>query len=74
MLIDFQYYGMGARKSSQGYFKSGSSSENLYLPSIFDTHPLETWSILDISQGLAPEWASSMIFCRVESGKGRPFT
>lgn len=28
----------------------------------------------EISQGLAPEWASSTIFCRVESGSGRPET
>lgn len=45
-----------------------------YLPSILETHPLETWSILEMSQGRAPEWASSTIFCLVESGKGRPLT
>ena len=45
-----------------------------HLPRILDTQPLETWRILEISQGLAPECASSMIFCRVESGSGRPFT
>lgn len=44
------------------------------LPKIFDTHPLDTCKILDMSQGLAPEWASSTIFCRVESGKGLPPT
>ena len=31
-----------------------------------------TCKILDISQGLAPLWASSTIFCRVASGSGRP--
>lgn len=45
-----------------------------YLPKIFDTQPFETWSIRDISQGLAPEWANSTIFWRVESGNGLPFT
>ena len=45
-----------------------------HLPRILDTQPLETWRILLISQGLAPECASSMIFCRVESGSGRPLT
>ena len=45
-----------------------------YLPRILDTHPLETWRIREISHGRAPEWANSMIFCRVESGKGRPLT
>lgn len=45
-----------------------------YLPSILDTHPLETWSMRDMSHGLAPECASSTIFCRVESGNGRPLT
>ena len=45
-----------------------------YLPSILETHPLETWSILEISQGRAPWWASSTIFCLVESGRGRPLT
>ena len=39
-----------------------------------ETQPFETWRILDMSQGLAPEWASSTIFCLVESGKGRPET
>lgn len=38
------------------------------------TYPLETWRILLISQGLAPPWASSTIFCRVVSGSGRPLT
>ncbi len=27
-----------------------------------------------MSQGRAPEWANSTIFCRVESGSGRPLT
>lgn len=45
-----------------------------HLPRIFDTHPLDTCSIREISQGLAPECASSTIFCRVESGNGRPLT
>ena len=45
-----------------------------YRPRILDTHPLETWRIREISHGRAPEWANSMIFCRVESGKGRPLT
>lgn len=45
-----------------------------YLPRIFETHPFETCRILEISQGRAPEWASSMIFWRVESGNGRPLT
>ena len=47
---------------------------NSYLPRILETQPLETWRILDMSQGRAPEWASSTIFCRVESGRGRPLT
>ena len=55
-------------------FSNTKITSSLYLPKIFDTHPFETWSIRDISQGLAPEWASSIIFCLVESGKGRPFT
>lgn len=46
----------------------------LYLPSILLTHPFDTWSIREISQGRAPEWASSTIFCLVESGNGRPPT
>lgn len=45
-----------------------------HLPSILDTHPLETCNMRDISHGLAPECASSTIFCRVESGNGRPLT
>ena len=45
-----------------------------YLPSILETQPLETWSILEISHGRAPWWASSTIFCLVESGRGRPLT
>jgi hypothetical protein len=45
-----------------------------YLPSIFETHPLETWRMREMSQGRAPEWASSTIFWRVESGSGRPLT
>lgn len=28
----------------------------------------------DMSQGRAPEWANSTIFCRVASGNGRPPT
>ena len=43
-----------------------------YLPNILLTHPFETCNIREISQGLAPEWASSTIFCLVESGRGRP--
>lgn len=45
-----------------------------HLPKILLTHPLETWRIRDISHGRAPEWASSTIFCRVESGNGLPPT
>ena len=45
-----------------------------YRPKIFETHPFETWRILEISQGRAPEWANSTIFCRVESGNGLPLT
>ena len=45
-----------------------------YLAKILETHPLDTWSILEISQGLAPVCASSTIFWRVESGSGRPLT
>jgi hypothetical protein len=45
-----------------------------HLPSILETHPLETWRMREMSQGLAPEWASSTIFWRVESGRGRPLT
>ena len=44
------------------------------LPKILLTHPLETCRILEMSQGLAPEWANSTIFCLVESGNGRPPT
>lgn len=33
-----------------------------------------TWSILEMSQGRAPLWASSTIFCLVESGSGLPLT
>lgn len=46
----------------------------IYLPNILLTHPFETCNMREISQGLAPEWASSTIFCRVESGSGRPET
>lgn len=46
----------------------------IYLPRILLTQPLDTWRIRDISQGRAPEWASSTIFWRVESGSGRPLT
>lgn len=45
-----------------------------YLPRILDTHPLDTCRMREISQGRAPEWASSTIFCLVESGRGRPLT
>lgn len=52
-----------------------STYDNIsYLPKILETQPLETCSILDMSQGRAPEWANSTIFCLVESGKGRPLT
>lgn len=33
-----------------------------------------TWSILEMSQGLAPLCANSTMRCRVESGSGRPLT
>lgn len=33
-----------------------------------------TCKILEMSQGRAPLWASSTIFCLVESGNGLPFT
>lgn len=56
------------------YYQTIITLLNLYLPSILETHPLETWSILEMSHGLAPECASSTIFCLVESGKGRPLT
>lgn len=55
-------------------YKNTSYINQIYLPRILDTHPLETWRILEISQGRAPEWASSTIFCLVESGRGRPLT
>ncbi|KAG8221858.1 hypothetical protein J437_LFUL003234 [Ladona fulva] len=45
-----------------------------HLPRILETHPLDTWSIREISQGRAPEWANSTIFCLVESGSGLPLT
>lgn len=45
-----------------------------YLPRILETQPLDTCSILEMSQGRAPECASSTIFCRVWSGRGRPLT
>lgn len=45
-----------------------------YLPSILLTQPLDTCSMREMSHGLAPECANSTIFCRVESGSGRPFT
>jgi len=45
-----------------------------HLPRILETHPLETWRMRLMSHGRAPEWASSTIFCLVESGKGRPLT
>lgn len=35
---------------------------------------LVTCSILEMSQGRAPLWASSTIFCLVESGSGLPLT
>ena len=44
----------------------------IYLPNILETHPFETWRILEMSHGLAPLWANSTIFCRVASGRGRP--
>ncbi|KAJ8868473.1 hypothetical protein PR048_030001 [Dryococelus australis] len=46
----------------------------VYLPRILETQPLETWRMREMSQGRAPEWASSTIFWRVLSGRGRPFT
>lgn len=58
----------------QGNRISGVTSMASYLARIFETHPLDTWSILEMSQGRAPEWASSTIFWRVESGNGLPFT
>lgn len=48
--------------------------KNTHRPNIFDTQPLETWRILEISHGRAPEWANSTIFCLVESGRGLPPT
>jgi hypothetical protein len=45
-----------------------------YLPRILETQPLLTCSMRDMSHGLAPLWASSTIFCLVESGRGRPLT
>ena len=45
-----------------------------YLESIFETHPCETRSCLEMSQGRTPLWASSTIRCRTTSGSGRPLT
>jgi len=39
-----------------------------------ETQPLDTCRMREMSQGRAPECASSTIFCRVESGRGRPLT
>ena len=36
----------------------------LHLASILETHPRETLSCLEMSQGLIPSWASSMILTR----------
>lgn len=45
-----------------------------HLPSILLTHPWETRSWREISQGLTPWCASSTILCRTTSGRGLPFT
>ena len=48
--------------------------KDVYLPKIFETHPFDTCRMREMSHGLAPECASSTIFCLVESGNGRPET
>lgn len=48
--------------------------ESAYRPRILLTHPFDTCRMREMSQGRAPEWASSTIFWRVESGSGRPPT
>lgn len=55
-------------------FKESTTRDSTYLPRILETHPLLTCSMRDMSHGLAPLWASSTIFCLVESGSGRPLT
>lgn len=45
-----------------------------YLDNILETHPCDTLSCLDMSQGLTPLWASSTILCLTTSGSGLPFT
>lgn len=61
-------------KSNQINIQIIEWSRDSHLPKILLTQPLETCRIREISQGLAPEWANSTIFCRVESGSGRPLT
>ncbi len=50
------------------------SKKSSYLERIFDTHPCDTLSCLEMSHGLTPLWASSTILWRTTSGKGRPLT
>jgi hypothetical protein len=45
-----------------------------YRARILDTHPCETRSCLDMSQGLIPRCASSTMRWRTAFGRGRPFT
>ena len=44
-----------------------------YRFKIFETHPWDTLSCLDITHGLTPDAANSTIFSRMWFGKGRPF-
>lgn len=68
------YYHAFSPKTSCSIYKKIYNKILTHLPSIFETHPLLTCSILEISQGLAPECANSTIFCLVLSGKGLPLT
>lgn len=68
LLIKEKTAGTSTHNNTKSYINQ------IYLPRILDTHPLETCRILDISHGRAPEWANSTIFCLVESGRGRPLT
>lgn len=56
------------------HYKRQDVINSTHLPKILLTHPFDTCNMRDISHGRAPEWASSTIFCRVESGSGRPPT
>lgn len=55
------------------FLKLGTNC-NTHLPKILETHPWETRSWREMSQGRTPWWAKSTIRERTTSGRGRPLT